>query len=362
MNILLFTDAWFPQINGVVRTLDMVCRALRAEGDDVEVISPADFKTIPCPTYPEIRLALNASSAVRARLRREDFAAIHIATEGPIGYAAQRACTKLGLQFTTAYHTKFPEYVHARTKLPLSWLYRAVRWFHAKSSGVMVATPSLQAELKALGFHNLKQWSRGVDLSLFQTHAKHAVAELNALPRPIHGYVGRVAVEKNIEAFLSLNLTGSKLVVGDGPQLASLKKRFPDAMFVGAKSGTELAKHYAACDVFVFPSKTDTFGLVMLEALASGVPVAAYPVPGPVDVVGVDGTGVLAERSAPIGALNDDLELAIKHALDANPADCRAYANHFSWSNCAAVFRSHLVPARAHMPLRDKQPLEIIAQ
>jgi len=362
VKLLLFTDAWFPQINGVVRTLNMVTEALRDAGDDVEVVSPSDFKTIPCPTYPEIRLALNSSSIVKARLLNEDFDAIHIATEGPIGYAARRWCNKLGLAFTTAYHTKFPEYVNVRTKLPLSWLYSAIKWFHAPSSGVMVATKTLYKDLELHGFTDLKQWSRGVDLSLFQPYAKDCIPELNGLKRPIHTYVGRVAVEKNIDAFLALDLDGTKLVVGDGPQMAALKKRFPDVVFVGAKSGEDLAKHYAASDVFVFPSKTDTFGLVMLEALASGVPVAGFPVPGPLDVVGLDGTGVLEQYGAPIGALDDDLKAAVNQALTCNAEDCRAYADEFSWANCAALFRSNLVLAKGGKSLDEGEDVPIAAQ
>ncbi|MEO0411583.1 MAG: glycosyltransferase family 1 protein [Pseudomonadota bacterium] len=347
MKLLLFTDAWFPQVNGVVRTLNMVTQALQNAGDAVEIVSPADFKTFPCPTYPEIRLAVGAGGAIKKRLKRMDFDAIHIATEGPIGYAARGACKTLGLHFTTAYHTKFPEYVHVRSKLPLSWLYKAIGWFHAPSDGVMVATPTLHSELSANGFTNLKQWSRGVELALFKPYPKTIVPEFNDLKRPLMTYVGRVAVEKNIGAFLDIDHEGTKIVVGDGPMLASLQKKYPDVVFVGSKSGEELAQHYAASDVFVFPSKTDTFGLVMLEALASGVPVAAYPVPGPLDVVGAKGTGVLQHFNKAIGSLNTSLSTAIDEALGAKAEDCRAYANHFSWEQCAALFRANLVDAAA---------------
>lgn len=362
MKLLLFTDAWFPQVNGVVRTLNMVTNALKDSGDQVEIISPSDFKTIPCPTYPEIRLALNAGRRIKAILRAGDFDSVHIATEGPIGLAARNACKKQGLAFTTAYHTKFPEYVNVRSKLPLSWLYAWIRWFHSASSGVMVATTTLYKDLESYGFKHLKQWSRGVDLDLFKPYDKTCVDALNELKRPILTYVGRVAVEKNIEAFLSLKTEGTKLVVGGGPQMESLQKRFQEAVFVGSKSGEELAKHYAASDVFVFPSKTDTFGLVMLEALATGVPVAAYPVPGPLDVVGMAGTGVLPNFSAPIGALNEDLNLAITEALKADNDACRTYANQFSWSNCAALFRSNLVSARSDQQPLSQEPDKVAAQ
>lgn len=346
MKLLLFTDAWFPQVNGVVRTLNMVTQALERAGDSVEIISPADFKTFPCPTYPEIRLAIGAGGAIKRRLQRGDFDGVHIATEGPIGYAARRACVRQNIHFTTAYHTKFPEYVNARAPIPLSWLYKAIGWFHRPSDGVMVATPTLRDELAANGFTNLKQWSRGVELSLFKPYPKTVLPALNDLKRPLLTYVGRVAVEKNIGAFLDIEHDGTKMVVGDGPMLASLQKAYPDVVFVGAKSGEELAQHYAASDVFVFPSKTDTFGLVMLEALASGVPVAAYRVPGPLDVVGPNGNGVLGHFDKPIGALRDDLKDAIDLALKAAPDDCRAYANNFSWDQCAALFRENLVDAQ----------------
>lgn len=361
MKLLLFTDAWFPQVNGVVRTLNMVTESLRQRGDDVEIISPADFRTVPCPTYPEIRLAIGAGRTISRRLKHSDFDAVHIATEGPIGYAARRACKKHEVHFTTAYHTKFPEYVHVRTGLPLRWLYKAIGWFHAPSDGVMVATPTLRAELEANGFTNLKQWSRGVDLSLFKPYPKDVLETLKGLPRPLLTYVGRVAVEKNIGAFLDMDHPGTKLVVGDGPMLTALKKKYPDVVFVGAKRGAELAQHYAASDIFVFPSKTDTFGLVMLEALASGVPVAAYPVPGPLDVVGLSGTGVLAKFDKAIGALDHSLEEAVAAALKASPDDCRAYANHFSWEHCAALFRENLVCATAGLPL-EARPDALAAQ
>ncbi|GAB5470494.1 MAG: glycosyltransferase family 1 protein [Rhodospirillales bacterium] len=331
MRISLVSDAWFPQINGVVRTLNRVREELEGLGHQVAVVSPSDFKTFPCPTYPEIRLALRPAAGLRRLLEAAEPQAIHLPTEGPLGLAARRYCLKRGLPFTTSYHTRFPEYVAARGPVPLGWGYRFMRWFHGRSEGVMVATPSLKRELEARGFDNLRQWSRGVDLTLFRPRPE---AEPLDLPRPIFLYVGRVAVEKNIEAFLKLELPGSKLVVGDGPQLASLRKAYPAVRFAGAKVGEELARHYASGDVFVFPSRTDTFGLVLLEAMASGLPVAAYPVTGPLDVVGGSGAGVLDE----------DLGKAARAALEIDPTAARRYAERFSWQACAQQFLGHLKP------------------
>lgn len=260
----------------------------------------------------------------------DDFqpSAIHIATEGPLGLAARRHCLKQGYEFTTAFHTRFPEYVQARWRVPLSWTYRWLRWFHAPASGVMVATPAMEAVLRNRGFSNLKRWSRGVDTRLFQPRPK----DFLSYPRPIALYVGRVAVEKNIRAFLDLDLPGTKVVIGDGPQRAALCRRYPDVRFLGAKNGEDLARHYAAADVFVFPSRTDTFGLVLLEAMASGVPVAAYPVEGPLDVV--DGSGA--------GCLDWDLGRAVEGALAIAPESCRAHALTFSWESSARQFLSNL--------------------
>jgi len=329
MRIAIVSDAWLPQVNGVVRTLDTVRHRLGAAGHEVLVIGPDRFRTLPCPTYPEIRLALLPARAT-ARLI-DDFKpdAIHIATEGPLGIAARRYCLARGFHFTTSFHTKFAEYLHARTRFPVSWTYAWLRRFHAASTRIMVATPSLETELTQHGFAHLARWSRGVDTVLFrpQTPALE-------LPRPVFLYVGRVAVEKNIGAFLDLDLEGSKLVVGDGPQLAQLKRRHPDVHFAGAQQGEALARHYAAADVFVFPSRTDTFGLVLLEALASGVPVAAYPVTGPRDVI--DG--------APVGCLDDDLATAARRALTLERAACRDYALNFTWDISARQFLTNLAP------------------
>jgi len=330
MRILIVTDAWFPQINGVVRTLSTVANELRHMGHDVCVIGPHRFRTIPCPTYPDIRLAVDAHGKLPKLIESYQPDAIHISTEGPLGFTAQRHCRRKGRAFTTAYHTKFPEYIEARTRIPPSWTYRIMRWFHAAAERVMVSTGSIESELRRNGFHNIVRWSRGVDTTLFRPRDKGFFGD----PRPIALYVGRVAVEKNIGAFLDLPFDGTKIVVGDGPQLRPLRRRYPQVRFVGMKTGEDLANHYAASDVFVFPSRTDTFGLVLLEALASGVPVAAYPVAGPLDVIG----------DAPVGCLHEDLAIAVREALKLSPAACRDHALRFSWRNSAEQFLRNLVP------------------
>jgi glycosyltransferase involved in cell wall biosynthesis len=330
MRILIVTDAWAPQINGVVRTLTRTRQELEGLGHEVRVISPDLFRNLPCPTYPEIRLAVLPGRRLPLMIDAFQPCAIHISTEGPLGQAARRYCLKRRLPFTTAYHTRFPEYIRARTKIPVSATYRLMRRFHRPASGVMVATRSMERELAGRGFRNLRHWSRGVDTELFRPRDK----DLLDLPRPFHLYVGRVAVEKNIEDFLRLELAGSKLVVGDGPQLSDLRRKYPETRFVGSKVGEELAAHYAAADVFVFPSRTDTFGLVLLEALASGVPVAAYPVPGPLDIV--DGTGV--------GVLDEDLAAAARRAIAIPPERCREVALRYSSRASAEQFVHNLQP------------------
>ena len=332
MRIALVTDAWFPQVNGVVRTLSRVKQELEVLGHRVEVIAPPAFRTLPCPTYPEIRLALLQGAKVGRLLAASGAEAIHIATEGPLGLAARRWCLRRGLPFTTSYHTRFPEYVAARAPVPAAWGYRVMRWFHRPSAGVMVATQSLREELAARGFANLKPWTRGVDLDLFRPRPGEPLPY--ELPGPVFLYVGRVAVEKNIEAFLALDLPGSKLVVGGGPQLEQLRRRFPAAHFAGPRQGEDLARHYAAADVFVFPSLTDTFGLVVLEALASGLPVAAFPVTGPKDI--------LAGSAA--GALDQDLRRAALAALALDPAAARRHAERYSWPATARLFLDNLAP------------------
>lgn len=333
MRILIATDAWLPQLNGVVHTLNIVRTHLLARGHEVRFVTPADHWTVPCPTYPDIRLAPLAWGRVAADLERFAPDAVHIATEGPLGLAARRACLKQGRGFTTSYLSRFPEYIHARVRLPTRWSYAALRWFHRPSRALMVASPSMQEILEAEGFANIRRWTRGVDTDLFRPRAE-AVYDL---PRPILLYVGRLAVEKNIGAFLALDVPGSKVVIGDGPQRAELEARFPAARFLGPKFGEDLARHYAAADVFVFPSLTDTFGNVQLEALASGVPVAAFPAPGPRDVL--DGSGA--------GVTDSDLGRAVRAALTIPRERCRAYALGFSWEHSIDQFLGnlHVAPA-----------------
>jgi len=328
--IAIVTDAWLPQMNGVVRTLTTTCELLRDQGREVLVVSPDQFASLPCPTYPEIRLALARPGAVARRLR--DFApeAIHIATEGPLGMTARRYCARHAIHFTTAYHTQFPDYLAQRSHLPAAWFWHYIRWFHRPAQRVLVATESIGEELRAQGLTQLHRWSRGVDLSCFTPDAPHP-PEFARLPRPIQLYVGRVAVEKNIEAFLKSDYPGSKVVVGDGPALAALQAKFPEAHFLGRRSGRDLAGCYAGADVFVFPSRTDTFGLVMIEALACGTPVAAYPVAGPRDIV-ID----------EVGALSEDLDQAIDVALMCAPTACLAHAEGFTWAAATGQFLSGL--------------------
>jgi glycosyltransferase involved in cell wall biosynthesis len=337
MRLALVTDAWLPQVNGVVRTLGHTIREIEREGHEVIVISPADFRTIPCPTYPEIRLSVFAGRAVRRRLEALAPDAVHIATEGPLGIAARAWCVRRDRPFTTAYHTQFPEYVRARVPIPLAWSYAAVRWFHGRAARTLVTTPSMQRLLESRGLRNLALWGRGVDTDLFRPRDKQFLD----LPRPVWLYFGRVAVEKGIEDFLGLALPGTKLVVGDGPACQSLRRRYPAAVFAGYRHGEDLAAHIAASDVFVFPSRTDTFGLVLLEAMACGVPVAAYPVTGPIDVVLEGVTGILDE----------DLQRAALAALRLDPAACRAHALAHSWTASTRQFLSALaVPSRAIEP------------
>ncbi|MCZ8150097.1 MAG: glycosyltransferase family 1 protein [Roseomonas sp.] len=334
MRILIVSDAWFPQVNGVVRTLSAVADLLRAGGDTVEVIGPDRFRSLPMPGYSEIRLAIAPS----ARLRRlvDVFApeAVHIATEGPLGWAMRSLCRQRGWPFTTAFHTRFPEYLEARTRIPARWSWRIMRRFHEAGAGTFAATGTLRDELAARGFTKVRPWTRGVDTARFRPGDRSA---WDGLPRPIFLYAGRVAVEKNIEAFLALDLPGSKVVVGDGPALAELKRRFPDATYTGYRENGALVSAYAGADVFVFPSRTDTFGLVLLEALASGTPVAAFPVMGPKDVV----------TDPRIGALDDDLRSACLRALDCDRDACRRHAEAWSWQACAAQFRATLVQVGA---------------
>ncbi len=338
MRIVVVTDAWHPQVNGVVRTLGTLGEELGRMGHETVFVTPDQFRSLPCPTYPEIRLAVKPGRRLGQLIENNQPCAIHIATEGPLGWAARRYCLKRKLPFTTAYHTKFPEYIKARFRVPLPVSYRVIRHFHAPASSIMVATQTIQSELEQRGFARIRRWSRGVDTDLFRprdrAELERLVPHLTALSGPIFLYVGRVAVEKNIAAFLDARLDGHKVVVGDGPQLEELRRKHPEVLFTGAKVGEELAAHYAAASVFVFPSRTDTFGLVLLEALASGVPVAAYPVPGPLDVIG----------DSPAGVLNTDLAAAARAALDVPAELCRRHALTFSWEACTRQFLGNLAP------------------
>jgi glycosyltransferase involved in cell wall biosynthesis len=339
MRILLATDAWEPQVNGVVRTLARVVAELRDMGDQVEVISPDQFSTFPLPTYPEIKLAVGAHDKVEEKFKSFEPEAIHIATEGPIGLAARRICLEWKLPFTTSYHTRFPEYVSARLPVPLMAGYAYMKWFHRPSGRLMVATPTLRDELASHGFRNLSQWSRGVDTELFHPRRRSDHPDPFAgLKRPIFLNVGRVAVEKNIEAFVKLDLPGTKVVVGDGPQREELIAAHPDVVFPGAKFGSELAAYFAWADVFVFPSLTDTFGLVLLEAMAAGTPVAAFSAAGPIDIIPGSGAGVLSPGRV------DGLREAAVAALDLDREAVRAFAEQFSWRACAEEFRRNLQP------------------
>lgn len=343
MRILVVTDAWLPQVNGVVRTLGTLRTELETMGHETVFVTPDQFRSLPCPTYPEIRLAVKPGRKLARTIEAHQPCAIHIATEGPLGWAARRYCLKRKVPFTTAYHTKFPEYIQARFRVPLGLSYRVMRRFHGAAASIMVATQTIQSELEDRGFQRIRRWSRGVDTTLFRPRPAEEIARLApamaALPKPIFLYVGRVAVEKNIGAFLAADMPGSKVVVGDGPLLDDLRRKHPETLFVGAKQGEELAAHYAAASVFVFPSRTDTFGLVLLEALASGLPVAAYPVPGPLDVVG----------GSPAGVLSDDLAAAAVTALDIPSEVCRAHALAFSWRSCTEQFLSNLQPFDPHV-------------
>lgn len=339
MRILIVSDAWYPQTNGVVRTLTAMRDQLSARGDEVFMLTPERFRSIPCPTYPEIRLALTTSRAVTKIFGEFMPQAIHIATEGPLGLAARRFCLKRGLPYTSAFHTRFPEYIEARFRIPADWTYPSLRWFHDRSSAVMAPTPTVVDSLVSRGFKNVQLWGRGVDIDLFKPGPKAAKLDFSG-GGPVLLFVGRVAVEKNIAAFLDLEIDGTKIIVGDGPMIDELRGRYPDVIFAGAKHGEDLASYYNVADVFVFPSLTDTFGLVMLEALACGVPVAAYPVMGPRDVVTDDN----------VGCLHEDLSEAIKVALTRRSADCVAFAKQRSWTASAETFRSYLHPFEPTMP------------
>ncbi|WP_424810474.1 glycosyltransferase family 4 protein [Roseococcus sp. YIM B11640] len=328
MKLLIISDAWRPQVNGVVRTLERVAQELRSTGDLVEVIGPDRFRNFAMPGYGDIRLAFRPRAALRRMIDAVAPDALHIATEGPLGLASRAICAERGWHFTTSFHTRFAEYISARTGIPPRFTWALLRRFHNSGDGTFAATKTLQEELSRRGFRHVLPWTRGVDLTLFQDGPRDA---WEGLPRPVFIYTGRVAVEKNIGAFLELDLPGSKVVVGDGPQRASLQARYPATHFAGWRHGEELAHAYRSGDVMVFPSRTDTFGLVLLESMASGTPVAAYPVMGPRDVVGSG------------GVLDEDLRRACLAALEVPRAQARAQAERFSWPQCAATFREQLV-------------------
>ncbi|WP_430473701.1 glycosyltransferase family 4 protein [Thalassospira lucentensis] len=342
--ILIVTDAYRPQVNGVVRSIEYMEEELRGMGFRVEILSPDRFRTMPCPGYAEIRLALTRPATLRKHMIAAGCAHLHIATEGPLGLMAANIARRLSWPFTTAYHSRFPEYAAARVPLPAAFFYGWFRRFHNKGDGCMVVTETLKSDLANHGFKRLMRWSRGVDTSLFRsTPETDLVNEVVAdLPRPIFLYVGRVSVEKSIPDFLDLDLPGTKMVVGDGPELERLRRKYPGVQFTGAKTGTDLARHYANADVFVFPSKTDTFGLVVLEALACGLPIAAYPVMGPRDVLGEHATG--PER---IGVLSEDLRQAALDALDIPSDRCRAFALGYGWNSSAQQFRDNVLSVRS---------------
>jgi glycosyltransferase involved in cell wall biosynthesis len=349
VKIVVATDAWHPQVNGVVRSLSMTVEQMRRLGHQVDVVEPGRFRNFPCPTYPEIRLALACGRAVAKALDEFQPDRIHISTEGPIGWAARSWCLRRGRHFTTAFHTRFPDYVSIRTGIPTEWIWKLMRRFHGAAERTFTATVTLADELRAHGLARTHHWPRGVDLAQFSPAVPPHPA-FEALPRPILLNVGRVAVEKNIGAFLALDVPGTKIVVGGGPALERLTAQYPDVLFVGPKHGAELAACYAAADVFVFPSRTDTFGLVNIEALACGVPVAAYPVPGPLDILGPNNTG-MHDGSRPIGALEEDLAKAVTSALRASRKAAAKEAIHYSWEACTQRFLSGLA-ADDEEPLR----------
>lgn len=332
MRIAIVSDAWFPQTNGVVNTLAQTASWLGRFGHEVRLVVPRDFRTIACPSYPEIRIAVQPMRRLARSIDAFRPQAVHIATEGPLGFAARRYCVRRGLRFTTSYHTQFPQYLRSRWPIPLWLSYRVLCWFHSAAQSCMVSTNSVASELASRGFCNLVRWQRGVDTELFRPRSK----DLLRLPRPVAAYVGRVAVEKNVEAFLRMPWCGSRIVIGDGPERARLQAQYPHAFFLGFRFGEDLASHVAAADVLVFPSLTDTFGLVNLEAMACGVPVAAFPVTGPIDVV----------QDGVTGALDTDLARAAERALRVDPQACRKRALQSSWNGSTRQFESNLVACR----------------
>jgi glycosyltransferase involved in cell wall biosynthesis len=333
MKILVATDAWFPQVNGVLATYQRLAVELPKMGCDLTFLTPERFDTIAMPGYREIRLAVPNRNIAEAEINAEAPDHIHIATEGPVGWMARNYCLRRGVCFTTSFHTRFPEYGSQHLGVPKGIVYAGLKRFHNAGAGLMVATPSLQRDLAGRGFRNVLPWTRGVDTTLFYPRADRLFGN----DGPVFLYVGRVSIEKNVEAFLSADLPGIKVVVGDGPQLATLAERFPRVCFAGRRVGEDLARHFASADVFVFPSRTDTFGLVVLEAMASGIPVAAYPVTGPVDII-EDGIS---------GVLDKDLATAARRALSLDRVQVRRRALDFTWHRTAEVFLDNIRHARA---------------
>ncbi|MFN3614907.1 MAG: glycosyltransferase family 4 protein [Rubrimonas sp.] len=331
--LLVVTDTWRPQINGVVSTIEALGAVLAPMGCRVSVIDPSQFRSVPLPSYPELRLGLVGRRRMAAAMQALAPQSVHIATEGPLGWAARAACRMLDWRYTTAFHTRFPDYVHARLRMPRRWTWAALRRFHDESRAVLAATNALSAELVGHGFRRVVRWGRGVDLDLFRPDVRHAY---EGLPRPIFLYVGRLAVEKNVEGFLALDLPGTKVVIGDGPMRGALERRFPRARFLGAIRHDSLAPYYAGADVMVLPSRSETFGLVMLEALACGAPLAAAPSPVLAEVVG----------EAPVARWSEDLREACLAALALDRHACRRFAEAFSWTNCAREFLAHMAPIR----------------
>lgn len=344
MKIAIATDAWFPQVNGVVRSLSTTVSILMERGHEIELITPQQFWTVPMPRYREIRLAVAPRFGARKALNEFSPDIVHIATEGPIGWSARAWCIKHKIAFTSAFHTRFPDYVSVRTGISAERFWPIMQRFHEPSRAVMVSTDSLRDELSQRGIPNVVIWPRGVDRAIFRPDGPTHNA-LDGLPRPILLCVGRVAVEKNLEAFLSIEMPGTKVVVGDGPALSDLQKRYPEALFLGLLHGSELADAYRSADIFVFPSQTDTFGLVIIEALACGTPVAGFPVQGPLDILGNDGCGIGSGSNKPVGALDWDLRRAAQRALPAQRKDAAAFGRQFDWSICTDHFEAVLVKA-----------------
>jgi glycosyltransferase involved in cell wall biosynthesis len=349
MRIAICTDAWHPQVNGVVRSLAMTVTKLVERGYEVELITPTQFHTMPMPGYGEIRLALAPRFGTRRSLTAFAPDIVHIATEGPIGWSARAWCKARGVPFTTAFHTRFPDYAAVRTGLSAERFWPLIRRFHQPSRAILAATPALCAELEDRGLPQTRLWSRGIDRDLFRPgHA--SMPELRAVIGPVLLYVGRVSAEKNLTAFFDAKVPGQKVVVGDGPLLAELKVRYPEVRFLGALSGEALARAYCSADVFVFPSRTDTFGLVLIEALACGLPVAAYPVAGPLDIIGPDGRGPLGDLPMTIGVLDKDLSWAIRRALRLDSLGAAIYGASYSWDKATDQFIAALEEARGPMP------------